>query len=437
MDISKDTYAQKSRRSFLQRVGGLGVGGLGLTSFAPILNKELDLLLQEKSSRDPEVLAKDESYWYPVQKAYVQSSHFINLESGYFSPQSQEVMEAQLRNIQMINEQPSFYMRRRQFDEKRAVKMKLAQLAGVSPEEIVITRNTTESLNTVILGMKLAPGDEVIMSSQDYGSMLEAFAMRSARYGSRNVIIDLPLIPSSDEDVLDRYEEAITPRTKAIHVTHMINLTGQILPVRKLADLAHKNGLEIIVDAAHSFAHLDYKLPELDCDYYGASLHKWLCAPLGSGILYMKKQNISKLWPLYGDVNMPSDDIAKFEHIGTHPVSTHLTISSAIEFHLAIGAAYKEARLRYLKDYWIDQVKELPNLIVNTPLSKNRSCALANVGVKGMKPSVLASKLYDDFRIFTVAIERDGVQGIRVTPHLYTRLDQLDQLVAALKQLAT
>jgi selenocysteine lyase/cysteine desulfurase len=151
----------------------------------------------------------------------------------------------------------------------------------------------------------------------------------------------------------------------------------------------------------------------------------------------MKKENISKLWPLYGDVNMPSDDIAKFEHIGTHPVSTHLTISSAIEFHLAIGAAYKEARLRYLKDYWIDQVKELPNLIVNTPLSKNRSCALANVGVKGMKPSVLASKLYDDFRIFTVAIERDGVQGIRVTPHLYTRLDQLDQLVAALKQLAT
>ena len=426
-----------NRRSFMQKVGGLGVASLGLTAFAPLSGEDLAELMKIKANTDPQTLARDEEVWYAIQKSYYQSPHFINLESGYFSPQPIETLEAQLRNIRMINEQPSYYMRRRQFDEKLEVKKKLAKLAGVSHEEIVITRNTTEALNTVILGLKLDKGDEVIMSSQDYGSMLEAFEMRSNRYGSRNVIVDLPLVPKSDAEIIKKFEEAITPRTKAIHVTHMINLTGQILPVKKISDMAHERGIEVIVDAAHSFAQLDYKLPELNCDYFGTSLHKWLCTPLGAGMLYVKKDKIEKLWPLFGDTTYAENDIRKFEHIGTHPVNTHLSIATAIEFHNAIGAKVKEERLRYLKDYWITRVKDLPNMIVNTPLEAERSCALANVGVKGIKPVDLANRLYDEYKIFTVAIDTHHVKGVRITPHLYTRLDQLDILVEAFRQLAS
>ncbi len=320
--------------------------------------------------------------------------------------------------------------------ERLAVKKQLARLAGVSHEEIVITRNTTEALNIVILGKKWERGDEIIMSSQDYGSMLEAFAMRERRDGVRRVIIDLPLRPSDDREIVRRFEAAITERTRAIHVTHLINLTGQILPVRKLADMAHANGLEVISDSAHAFAHLDFRIPDLDCDYFGTSLHKWLCSPLGAGMLYIKKDRIESVWPLFGDVGHQDDDIRKFEHIGTHPVHTNLTIAAAIRFHEAIGAPYKEARLRFLREYWTGQVAGLPHIILNTPDRTNRAGAIANVAVKGMSPAELARRFYDDYGIFTVAIDHPQVQGVRVTPHLYNQIGHLDALVSALKEIA-
>jgi len=300
----------------------------------------------------------------------------------------------------------------------------------------VITRNTTESLDTIILGMDLKPGDEAIMTDQDYSSKLETFEMRARRFGIKNKIISLPLHPKNDNEIVDAYEKAITNKTKVLLVTHLINLTGQILPVRAIAEMAHAKGIEIIVDAAHSFAQLDYKIPELDCDYYGASLHKWLCCPLGTGIMYMKKEKIEKTWPLFGDTSQPVDSIAKFEHIGTHPVSTNLTIAAAIKFHNSIGSKRKEERLRYLKNYWVEQVKDLPKVIINTPFEDERSCALANFAIEGMQPKAVADYLYDKHKIFTVGINRDSIQGVRVTPHLYTTKPELDLLVKAIQELS-
>jgi selenocysteine lyase/cysteine desulfurase len=427
---------QQSRRNFIQKASNATLGLSALAIFNPLYAHDVESASKKVAHLSPKDAAQDEDFWYQVQKAYRQSPHFINLESGYYSPEPLEVLESQLDNIKMINEQPSFYMRRRQWDEKKAIKEQLAEFAGVSADEIVITRNTTESLDTIILGMDLKPGDEAIMTDQDYGSMLETFEMRARRFGIKNKIISLPLHPKNDNEIVDTYEKAITNKTKVLLVTHLINLTGQILPVRAIAEMAHAKGIEIIVDAAHSFAQLDYKIPELDCDYYGASLHKWLCCPLGTGIMYMKKEKIEKTWPLFGDTSQPVDSIAKFEHIGTHPVSTNLTIASAIKFHNSIGSKRKEERLRYLKNYWVTQVKDLPKVIINTPFQDERSCALANFAIEGMKPNAVADYLYDKHKIFTVGINRDSIQGVRVTPHLYTTKPELDLLVKAIQELS-
>jgi selenocysteine lyase/cysteine desulfurase len=427
---------QQSRRNFIRKAGSAGLGLSVFASFNSLYAQQVIDAGKKISHLSPKQASQDEDFWYQVQKAYRQSPNFINLESGYFSPEPLEVLESQFDNIKMINEQPSFYMRRRQQDDKMAIKEQLADFAGVSADEIVVTRNTTESLDTIILGMDLKKGDEAIMTDQDYGSMLETFEMRARRFGIKNKIISIPLHPKNDNEIVDAYEKAITSKTKVILVTHLINLTGQILPARAIADMAHARGIEVIVDAAHSFAHLDYKIPELDCDYYGASLHKWLCCPLGTGIMYMKKEKIEKTWPLFGDTRQEVSSIKKFEHIGTHPVSTNLTIASAIKFHNSIGSKRKEERLRYLKNYWVNQVKDLPKVVINTPFEDERSCGLANFAIEGMKPNEVADYLYDKHKIFTVGINRESVKGVRVTPHLYTTLPELDLLVKAIGELS-
>lgn len=432
-----------SRRDFFKQSSGLG-----LATIAPSFLQEADYERTSKVEQiekaakkvahlSPEQVAQDEDFWFTVQKAFVQVPDFINLENGYCSPQPVETMNALFKNIQAINEMPSFYMRRKQEDDRKEVKKQLAKLAGVSPEEIMITRNTTEALETIIFGLQtLKEGDEAIMTNQDYGSMLEAFYLRTRRYGSKNKIISLPLHPKSNQEIVDCYEKAITPKTKVILVTHLINITGQILPIREIAEMSHAKGVEIISDSAHAFAHLDFKIPDLQCDYFGTSLHKWLSTPLGAGMMYIKKEKIKQVWGLYGETGFPDDDIRKFERIGTHPWWTNQAIMSAIRFHNAIGAKNKEARLRYLKNYWAEKLKNIPKIILNVPLDVARSCGLGNVGVEGKTPAQVADYLYDKHRIFTVAIDMDAVKGIRVTPHLYTTLADLDLFVKAMEELA-
>jgi len=266
--------------------------------------------------------------------------------------------------------------------------------------------------------------------------MLEMFKQISHRYGVVNKIVSVPLHPKSDEEIVDLYASAITEKTRLLMVCHIINITGQILPIRKICDMAHQKGVLVMVDGAHAVAHFRFAIPDLDCDFYGSSLHKWLSAPLGAGMLWMKKENIGKVWPLLAESDLPKDNIARLNHTGTHPVHTDLAISDAIDYYRMIGPERKEERLRYLQQYWTDQVREVPGILVNTPADPARSCGIANVGIKGMKPGDLADILMKKYKIYTVAIDYAGVHGCRITPNIYTTPAELDVLITALKAIA-
>jgi selenocysteine lyase/cysteine desulfurase len=416
-----------NKRRFLKTAGGASIG----LTLANIKD-----LFAERAATPPGDLARDEAFWAVIRAKFRLKPDYINLENGYYCMQPQEVLGAFIERVREINTEASYYMRTRQYDDKLAVRKRLSALAGCSHEELIITRNTTESLDTVIAGFDWKPGDEAVMAEQDYGAMLDMFALQSRRYGMVNRRISLPLDPLSDEAIVALYAGAITPKTRLLMVGHMVNITGQILPVRKIADMAHARGVQIMVDGAHAFAHLDFKIPDLDCDYYGTSLHKWLGANLGAGLLYVRKDRIEKLWPVYADKGMADTDIRKLNHTGTHPVHTDLAIMNAIDFHESIGIARKEARLRYLQNHWTKQVRGVAGISLNTPADPRRSCAIANVGVRGLSPKDLARTLLEKYRIWTVAIDTANVQGARITPHLYTTTAELDTFVRALKELA-
>ena len=396
-----------------------------------------DRLWAQYAELPPRALAEDEPFWALIREKYRLKPDYINLENGYFSMQSQSVLEAFIGRVREINYEASYYMRTRQFDDKLAARKQLATMAGCSPEELIITRNTTESLDTVIAGVDWKAGDEAVMAAQDYGAMLDMFKLQAKRYGIVNRIVSLPIDPQSDDEIVKLYENAITPKTRLLMVCHMVNITGQILPVRAIVDMAHRRGVDVMVDGAHAFAQLDYRIPELGCDYYGASLHKWLGTPLGAGILYVRADKIAKLWPVFADASMADTDIRKLNHTGTHPVHTDLAITNAIAFHDSIGIQRKEARLRYLQNYWTSRVRGTRNIVLNTPADPKRSCAIANVGVGSMAPAALAKTLLEKYRVWTVAIDTANVHGVRITPQMFTTTGELDTFVRALKELAS
>ena len=425
-----------TRREFLQRASTISMGAT-LTSFiTPEAIAEVERATRAIANQSAEQTATDEKYWESIQKAFHPSPDFINLENGYFAQAPVDVIETQIKHIRRINENASRYMRTEQEADRLRVRSELAEFAGCSVDEVVVTRNTTESLDTVISGIDLREGDEVVISDQDYGSMVEAFEQQSRRYGIVLKKIALPLHPSSNAEVVRAYESGMTARTKLVLVTHLINITGHILPVRQLCDMAHARGAEVIVDAAHSFAHIDFKIPELGCDYLGTSLHKWLSTPLGAGLLYVKKEKIKKVWPLFGDTSYPPENIRKFEHQGTQPISTQLAILAALQFHQVIGSKRKEEWLRFLKNYWVEKVRDMPRVIINTPKQSELSCAIANVAIDGMKPKEVSDALFERYKIFTVPIDSPVVKGVRVTPHLFTKISDLDLLVEGIRKLA-
>ena len=414
-----------NKRDFLRTVGGASLGMM----FGPEL-------LGRLASMPAAALARDEPFWAAMRAKFKLTPDYINLENGYYCFQPEEVLDVFIKNVRAINVEASHYMRTRQYDDKLRARTKLAAMAGCSPDELIITRNTTESLDTVIAGFDWKPGDEAVMANQDYGSMIDMFKLQARRHGMRNTMIDIPMDPKSDDEVVQVYANALTPATRLLMIPHMVNITGHVLPVRAICDMAHARNVPVMVDGAHAFAHLEYKIPDLHCDYYGASLHKWLATPLGAGILYVKKDRISSLWPVFADLGMPDNDIRKLNHTGTHPVHTDLTIENSIAFHEMIGSARKEARLRYLQQYWTTKVRGLPKIVMNTPSDPRRTCAIANVGVRGIAPGDLSKVLLDKFKVFTVAIDGAGVHGVRVTPQVYTSCGELDTFVAALKELA-
>jgi selenocysteine lyase/cysteine desulfurase len=414
------------KRSFLKNLTFLGLG------ISPSVNA-MEKLLQSVAHLPSEEVAKDEDFWARIRGGYKLKPDYINLENGYYCFLPQETLDNYINHIKEVNYQGSYYMRTVQWDNKRAMADKLAALAGCAKDEMIITRNTTESLDLVISGMHWKEGDEAVMAEQDYGAMLNQFKLMEKRYGIVNKVVSVPNHPKSDQEIVDLYASAITDKTRLLMICHMINITGHILPVRKICDMAHSKGVQVMVDGAHAFAHINYSIPDLDCDYYGTSLHKWLSVPLGAGFLYVKKGNVKNVWPLLAEGEREPDDISVLNHIGTHPVATDLAISNAIDFYLKIGRDKKEERLRYLQRYWSDQVRGKGNIIINTPEDPKKSCGIANVGIEGMKPKVLADTLFEKYKIYTVAIDGANVHGCRITPNVYTTTKELDVFVNALK----
>ncbi len=418
-----------NKRSFVKNLSMLGLAGF------PGVNN-LDKWLKQYEHALPAELAGDEAFWEGVRKGYRIKPDYINLENGYYCFLPQELLEKSIEHIREINYLGSYYMRTVQFDNKKAMAAKLATLAGCGADELVITRNTTESLDMIISGMHWQAGDEAIMAEQDYGSMLEMFKQVANRHGVVNRIVSVPNHPSSDDEIVQLYANAITAKTRLLMVCHMINITGQILPVRKICDMAHAKGVAVMVDGAHAFAHIQYSISDLNCDFYGASLHKWLSVPLGAGLLYVKKDNVNKVWPLLAESETITNDIARLNHIGTHPVHTDLSIADSIDYYFKIGPERKEARLRYLQHYWTSKVRNMPNILLNTPADAARNCGIANVGIQSILPADLANILFKKYNIYTVAIDYAGVRGCRITPNIYTTPVELDQFVKALTELS-
>ena len=410
-----------------------------LLSVSRKINAEtISAIAKSKQHLSPEEFAADEDFWAMIREAYSISPTLINLNNGGVSPQPQHVQEMEYKYIQMSNEAPSYYMWRVLDAGREPLRQKLADLAGCSAEELAINRNTTEALATVIFGLRLKAGDEVVLTRQDYPNMVHAWQQREQRDGIKLVWLDLDLPKEDDSYFAEQFTNAVTDKTKIVHVTHIINWMGQIQPVKKIADAVKKKNphVEVISDSAHSFAHIDYKIPDLGCDYWGTSLHKWLCAPFGTGLLWVKKEKIASLWPLFPNEYPTGDDIRKFEAQGTRSFPAEEAIGYALDFHNAIGSQRKEARLRYLKNYWAEKVRNISKVRLHTSLDARYSCAICGFSIDGISPLDTADHLFDKYRIHAVNIVWENIKCIRVTPHVYTTLPELDKLVEAIGYMA-
>ncbi|MBO6494974.1 MAG: aminotransferase class V-fold PLP-dependent enzyme [Roseivirga sp.] len=421
-----------NRRSFFRK-SFLTAGTLSLSSFfQKSLAEDISDALLHLNTLSPEDAAQDEELWARIQQAYTTSSSIINLNNGGVSPQPKVVQDAANRFYTYCNEAPSYYMWRILDQGREPLRAKLAHLAGTEADELAINRNTTEAINTVIFGLNLKAGDEVILTKYDYPNMMNAWKQREQRDGIVLKWLDFDIPMKSDDEVIRKYREAITPKTKVLHITHIINWTGHIMPVKGLCDLARKNNLYSIVDGAHSFAHLDFKISDFGCDFFGTSLHKWLCAPFGTGLLYIDKNKIKDVWPLLGAPEGQEDNIRKFENIGTRSFAIEQAIGSAIDFHQAIGSARKEARLKYLKQYWVDQVTDVDKVRFYTSTKPQFSGALFNFGIDGQDAGPVHNSLFNTHKIHTSPVKYEKVNGPRITPHVYTTKYDLDRLVEAI-----
>ena len=381
-----------NRRSFLQKTTVLGLGAFGAASLFNQLQAKDFLLANEHWNDNTPEGSGNEDYWSFIQQAYTVNPQIINLNNGGVSPAPRIVQEALNRYNAYCNEAPSYYMWRILDQGREPLRQKLAQLAGCSADEIAINRNATEALNTVIYGLPLQRGDEVIGTLQDYPNMVQAWRQRQSREGIKYTQLNFDF-PIEDADaIVAAFAKAITPATKVLHITHVINWVGQIMPVKKLCALAHSKGIEVIVDGAHSFGLLDFVIPDLGCDYFGTSLHKFLSAPIGSGMLYIKKEKIEKIWPLTCNSAPQSTDIRKFETLGTRSFAIEQAIGEAINFHNGIGSKRKEERIRFLKNYWAEKVKDIPKVVLHTSLKKDYSCAICGIHIEGMKPADFSAK---------------------------------------------
>ncbi len=422
-----------NRKTFVSK-SLLGMGGAVFLNDSFGLNvpqKNIKLNFGANQNKSPE----NEAFWQKVSKQFPRPKDFTQFEHGYFSHQPFSTLEYHQTAERHINTNTSEFMRVHQFDEIELARKQLAAFLGVQAEELALTRNTTESLNIIIMGFPWQPGDEVVIGNQDYGSMVEAFEQASKRYGIVVKVAQVPLLPKSDDEIINAYKSLVNTKTRMLHLTHTINLTGQVIPVNEIVVACKivNDNIAVAVDAAHSTAHTIEKIGSLKADFIGGSLHKWLCTPLGLGYLVMNSKFIGQIWPLFGDVGVAVNNIRRFEHQGTRPIQTLQSIKPAIEFHESIGWEFKLGRLQYLKEKILTAVDGKNGITCISPWQdKNRGGAVFCIQKDGMKPAEFAKHLMEKFRIFTVGIDHSVVKGVRITPHLSNNLNDVNQLVAAL-----
>lgn len=426
-----------SRRSFFKKsLGVAGAVSLSTVATKAIAEDVADALIS-LNRISPQDAVNDEELWSRVAQAYTVSPTILNLNNGGVSPQPKVVQDAVDRYYHLSNEGPTYFMWNILDKGREPLRKKMADLAGVSHEEVAINRNATEALATVTYGLTLLKGDEVIMTKNDYPNMIHAWKQKELRDGIKIKWLSFNLPFENDDEIVKSFIDATNSKTRIWHITHMINWTGQIMPVKKLCDEARKRNIISIVDGAHTFAHMDFRISDFNPDYFGTSLHKWLCAPFGTGMLYVRKENIETLWPLFPNDKPQSNDIKKFETLGTRSFAPEQAIGQAIDFHLAIGSKRKEERLRYLKNYWCEKLINNSRIKLNISLKPEYSCALGNFSIEGIDPEVVASKLMGEHQIHTVAIKWETISGVRVTPHVYTSTKDLDRFVESVTKIAS
>ena len=423
-----------TRRAFLQSTGSAGLA-------AAVAFRDDGFARVEAASRrvegwGVEDIAADESYWREIQQAFTLDRTIINLNNGGCCPSPRVVHEALKRYLDISNQAPVYHMWQVLEPNIESVRRRLAAEFGCDPEEMAITRNASEALQIAQLGIDLKAGDEVLTTNQDYGRMLDTWEQRVRRDGIKLSKVSFPVPPKSMDVLADRLLSAITPATKVLHFCHITNLTGQIFPVKRIADEARKRGIKTIVDGAHAFAHFPYKVADLGCDYYGTSLHKWLLAPIGTGFLYVRKENIASLWPLTPAALTKANDIRKFEEIGTHPAANHNAIAEALTFHEGIGSERKAARLRYLRDRWATRLAKNAKVKIHTNLDPAHSCAIGCVQIVGIETPKVVSRLWEKWRIIATPIVHAEYEGLRVTPNVYTTLEEVDTFATAMETIA-
>lgn len=414
-----------NRRQFLGAIARPAVAATVVAMFEPLAIRRV-LEAAKSLNGTPEEIAKDESFWFEVQQAFNVDRSIINLNNGGVSPAPEVVQEAMKHYLDYSNAAPVYTMWRILEPQRETVRQRLARTFGCDPEEIAITRNASEGLLICQLGFDLKPGDEVLTTNQDYPRMLTTFKQRERRDGIVLKQFSIPVPCEDNDEIVSRFEKNITTKTRLILMCHMINITGQILPVKAVVQIARKKGIPVIVDGAHSFAHFDFNHSDLDCDYFATSLHKWLVAPHGSGMLFVRKDKIGQLWPMMPAPDSMDDDIRKFEEIGTHPAANFLAIGQALTFHEGMGAKRKAARMVYLRDRWARRLLQHDRVRLHTSLKPGFACGLATVQIEGIDSVELSHYLWKDFRILVTPIQHDEFEGIRVTPNVYTTLEEID-----------
>jgi len=423
----------QARRDFLRQV--VPAGAAGLIGFKTDWLERVVAATSAVADRSAADVASDETYWRDIQEAFTLDRTIINLNNGYTCPSPRVVHEALKRYLDISNQAPIYFMWNLLEPNVETVRRKLAAEAGCETDEIAITRNASEGLQIAQLGIDLQPGDEVVTTNQDYGRMLDTWEQRVRRDKIKLTKLSFPVPTTNIAELKDRFEKAITPRTKVIHFCHITNLTGQLFPVRDIARMARARGILTIVDGAHAFAHFPFKLRDLEVDYYGTSLHKWLLAPVGTGFLYVRRENIEKTWALTPPPASKLNDIRKFEEVGTHPAANHNAIAEALAFHQAIGVERKAARLRYLTDRFVTRLEKHPKVKILSSRLPEQAWGLANVSLNGVDVQKAYDFLWSKYRIITAPIKHAEYQGLRVTPNVYTTLEELDTFSTAVEDL--